>query len=802
MPLFLGLVAGVYATDASLWSWLGCGAALLLVFTLTRRITKTAAGLVLLFAGLGFVRAQLAWRWIPADHLLHAQVEDGSLVRLRARISDDVQANQFLIRDETAPAAAAPPSSRIEIEVSELSWADGQWRPCSGRALLRSVAALDCRYGDEVEITGRLRRLSNSGNPGGFDAALYYERENIRHQLFIQSPEQVVLLARPQWTVVGLFHNLRDRLTGVLARHLDGEDLALYATVLLGNRTMMQESMRDAFVQSGTMHLLAISGLHLMFWVAGVLWLGRVLRLPESGRVWSALVFAGAYALLVGPRGPVLRAFIMVMAWGGGILLYRRGNILNSLALAALAVLLLHPEEAWRPGFYLSFGAVLGIVLFSDPLQRVLNRADPAQAEIERLTGRKSRFGDLRRFFFASLIVSASCFVMIWPVTWYCFNVIAPLGIAANVLGVLGLVCALGCGTLLLLSGLLLPPLAPVLAAMAVAFSALLIRQAQTFSAIDWGHVYLPEPSLALVLGYYALVLYAALSRRRGRAKWMPCLAMVLALIAGGWIHFQRVPPEETTVTMLNVGSGACIVLEGVDGSVILYDCGSTGFADMGSQVVAPFLWHRGLARVDLLILSHEDADHVNGMVGLARRVRIGKVIVTPQFAGSEQGARHLEALRAAPGFHGEIAQAVAGDVLHESGGYRLVALHPAPDFAARNRNDESLLTRLEYGRSTFLLTGDLEAEGFARVPPEARRADVLQVPHHGSAVDGYAALLDSIAPAIGVVSTRFPELRPDVAAEYARRGVDVYCTESAGAIELRFAADGGCTVQTFGGAK
>ncbi len=262
-------------------------------------------------------------------------------------------------------------------------------------------------------------------------------------------------------------------------------------------------------------------------------------------------------------------------------------------------------------------------------------------------------------------------------------------------------------------------------------------------------------------------------------------LALSGAATVSGLI-FSAPPPAAARLTVLDVGQGAAAILETPSGRAAAIDCGSSNRPDAGSRVVAAFLLSRGATRLDLLFLSHPDADHVNAVAGLARRIAIGDV----------RGSEAVAALGLAP------ASVAKGDAFDLGPGHRIVALFPprghAPDGsrgAARSRNDASLVLRVETPGGTALVPGDLQDDGLRALlsgtPPAEIRADVLVLPHHGSFAVPLGDLLDRVRPRFAVASARRGFVPDSTRGALAERGIPLLETSESGAVVVTFFPSG-----------
>jgi competence protein ComEC len=291
------------------------------------------------------------------------------------------------------------------------------------------------------------------------------------------------------------------------------------------------------------------------------------------------------------------------------------------------------------------------------------------------------------------------------------------------------------------------------------------------------------------VPGWWLAVFYAgllsALILPTMRARWRP-----LALVGVGWLVFGlvliswRFAPDGLRVTFLSVGHGGCTVLETPDGRVLIYDAGALGGPDVTRRQIAPFLWHRGIKRIDEVLLSHADLDHFNGLPSLLEYFPVGQVTMTPSFADKNTpGVRETLAALERAGVRTRIVN--AGDRL-AAGKVTLDVLHPPAVGPEGNENARSMVLLVQHAGHALLLTGDLEGPGLDRVLSHAPRAvDVLMAPHHGSKAANPSALIAWSRPRLVVACQGPPPWPTQVPAIYESGGATYLGTWPNGAVTI-----------------
>jgi competence protein ComEC len=407
------------------------------------------------------------------------------------------------------------------------------------------------------------------------------------------------------------------------------------------------------------------------------------------------------------------------------LILRRRVLPANLFALSWLVIALLNPTDLFTSGCLLSFLSVAVLYwgaqhLFpneQDPLVRLIDTTRPAWQRGLRGMGRRV----LESYALTGLI-----WLAITPLAASRYQMISPSGLLLGPPLVVMTTVALFAGFLLLSAGLLCPPLTTLLVPIVHGSLSACEFLVDAADRLPYSHVYVGAIPVWWLWCFY-IGLLAVLTQEPLRRRWRWAgLAGLGWLCAGLAACAARMPGDELRCTFLAVGHGGCTVLETSDGRILLYDAGSLAGPDVTRRQIAPFLWQRGIRRIDEVILSHGDLDHFNGIPDLLDRFAVGQVTCTPTFADkSTPGVRHtLDILheRAIP-----MRIVKAGDRL-TAGDVSLEVLHPPAVGPEGNENARSLVLQVRHAGHVILLTGDLEGEGLRRMLSElpARRVDVL----------------------------------------------------------------------------
>ena len=637
------------------------------------------------------------------------------------------------------------------------------------------------RPAERWQFAVRLKRPHGVLNPGGFDLEAWLLERNLRATGAVRTGRRdpVPRLVDPRVERPGPLaerarHALRDRLAPMLeGRRYGGVLLAL----IVGDQRAIAAQDWTLFNRTGISHLVSISGLHITMiaslagWCVASVWRrtpALVARAPaQMAGVFAGLAAAVGYALLAGWGIPAQRTVLMLAVVALAWFARARIGLGAALALAAAVVCVVDPWAVLAAGFWLSFGAVTAIVwvVHGRVEERAVSawrRALVAGVRVQVAVTLALMPATVVLFHQLSLVSPIANAVAIPVVSW----IVTPLALVAGAFAVLPGVFSASADALLGVAHAVFEWLAAWLA-----WTAALPGSARAIATPPW-------PAIVL-----ALVGIAWLLAPPGwPARW---LGAVIALPLFVWPP-ERPGPGELWVTALDVGQGSAILLETRD-RTWLYDTGPrySSDSDAGERILLPYLRHRGIARLDGLIVSHLDSDHSGGTAAVLRGIPVQRVMssIAP----------------AAPLFGGRPVERCEAGARWSDGALEFTMLHPPVSDYERRRttNAMSCAVLVAVGSHRVLLTGDIgvveEAAILARWPGLA--VDWLAAPHHGSRSSSSATLLAALgaqeAAAQAGYRNRYGHPDPGVSARYAEHGIVLRRTDHSGALQWRMRADG-----------
>ncbi len=669
----------------------------------------------------------------------------------------------------SASRGAALASARVTLADATLRSRDRTYAIPGRVELIVPGADLLPRRDSRVRALGTLLRPRAARNPGETDGSRARRRRGVDAVVALKSARALTVVARPavaSWRA--RLDAVRDRLRTGLETTLGPSGAALAIALVLGDRQLLDPDDLDAAAVTGTIHLLAISGLHVgivLGVIRGLLGLFVAPTLADLAAVLVTLLYAG----LAGAGSPVLRAAVFALVVLGGRCLGRRSNPPSVVGATLSLLLLIDPGELFRPGFQLTFAAVVGI--WSGAGRHHARRPATVRARIG-------------RWMADGLATSLRASVATAPLVWFHFGRISLVGPLAGLLvspvfvALLGL--ALLCAALVCVAPALVGRLAPALETVAASFlGAVRLTAEVPFAAVSPMR---PGP-LALAAAAAASALW--LARRRRAAA-----ALVLVVIsAEAW---RARPPDALELWLFDVGHGQAALLRSPSGRTLLVDCGSRGRVAIGRRTVLPAMDAVGARTIDQLVVSHGDSDHLSGVADVARTGRVGRLVVGPRPPHTATGRLAVEIA----GQHvGSVEVVRRGDRIVDEGSNGLVVhvLHPPDELASGSQNDASLVLLAEFAGRRVLLPGDLESVGLRALlaaEPELR-ADVLVLPHHGQPDPWLAPLLHCTRPSLVVASRDDTPVAGEVVGVVDRSGAASRSTANHGAIVVRIRPDG-----------
>lgn len=591
----------------------------------------------------------------------------------------------------------------------------------------------DLSRGDHISIRGVLKPPLRPGNPGEFNYPLYLSHSGIYYNLSVKHAGDLRLLAREKGPLswVDKFRARGELLTKEL---LPARESAILLGMLLGSREGIDDEQYNAFQKTGIIHLFSVSGLHVGFLLLLVGWIASLLGIPKGKRFFSGVAVLLLYGTMIAWPICVIRSIFMGIL---GLLAYyygRKNDILNALAVAGVVNLILDPASLFTISFQLTYLATWGI-LFIFPR---LRQACPY----------KGWGWDL-----VWLPISAELAVM--PLIAYYFNILTPVSIITNILVSYVSGAAVIFGFISLFVAAFLPFLVSLFLYPAGFCIELILLIVNWVQYLPGGYIWVATPAVGMIILYYTSILMGsfALSNPQYRKYAYPALGILALFMAVLLIPASFHQRGLLEVDFIDVGQGDAVLLKTPRGKFVLLDGGGSTMYDVGTNTVLPYLHRRGIRSLRLLINSHPDNDHLQGVERVAKEIPV-KIIAVPESLLHAEEYRLLQRTAA----HKNIALLglSAGQAINIEEGLSITVLHPeGKTYLQNNNNNQSIVLRISYGEFSILLTGDIEKEAMQALLDDGRlhNTTVVKVPHHGSKGSLLPAFYQQIQAHYAVIS-------------------------------------------------
>lgn len=778
LALILGIITGEYLRPPVLLGAAGAlFSAVVVGALLFRRSPAAAASLLFFAAALG-----IFWTGLARESKSLLLPDTATHIDLVALVAEEgkVYANRetyvLKVREITLPeGGSAAIDEAVQLIVYPPEATNENFDPVFPRFA----------YGDLLKIHGQLEIPACASNPGEFDYRDYLSRRGIYTQIAVY-PTAIEQLAAGQGNrLLHGIYGLKSRVKQAMGQTLPPDTRQLLQALWFGEQSGLSFEERDIYQRTGLIHVFSVSGFHVGFLLLLALFIGRLLRLAAGLKIGLALAMLLFFAAMVGFAVPVMRAILMATLGLAAHYWNREKSLVSALALAAILILLANPLVLFDVAFQFSFLATWGLVYLYPALDERL-KSWPAWR--------------------ALILLPLGAQLGVVPLIAFNYNQITILSLLSNVLltGILGGIVLIGYLAFPLV--FIFPLVAESLFLGAGVLVSLITDLVRFMSGVPGSVINVASPPVwGLILYYLLAVGWAEGWLHKLKAgvwpalKTQPACRIVLALllITGGITGYAWTGHSDLKVVFLDVGQGDCIFIETPSGKTALVDGGGTpdfGFNNrsnyqVGRQVVLPYLRRQGINHLDLVVNTHPDSDHLEGLGAVLQEIPVACLVFAP---AKEPPAAYFELQQLALAKGTQVAEVKRGSLLNLDPQMQIQVLHPGPrlDQSSRHRNNNSLVLRLLYENNSLLLTGDVEAEGMRELVQSGveLKSQVFKVPHHGSRHSQDTNFLSEVNPQVAIISVgknNFGHPAAEVVQDFQQRQVPVFRTDQHGAITL-----------------
>ena len=631
--------------------------------------------------------------------------------------------------------------------------------------------------GDTISSKGEIKKLTGKRNPGDFDFRSHFSRQGNYGRLFIDKKYESQfhfgkLPFLKKW--IRLSQNF---VRNTLNKSTDSKTSGLLTALLLGDKSTIDENMKEDFANTGVIHVLAVSGLHVGYILIILTIFASVIRIPWGWNRLVIIIGLIAFCALTGGKPSVIRASTMAGLYVITRVLNRPGNIWNIIGFSACLLLAFDPLYIMGLGFILSYSAVVSIIYFYGLFEKLLpKKLKPSTIENWFLKNVWSLF-----------LVSLSAQIGTLPITAAYFHKVPIISLVANVMivPIVGIIVVLG----FMILGLSFSPILSELVGNAAwLFQTIISWLAHYFSSFSFSTFPISQIGIldVVLYGLFILGLFW-IFQLKYRSKGIITFLLITNLVIWGNIR-----KPETTILFMDVGQGDAALIIFSNEQTMLIDAGNRNRReDWGERVVIPVLNHFGISKLNWTVMSHPHADHIGGLVSLVESIPTDTLLDTYSGYGSWTYNHLIERYS---DLGTVIKNPKAGETLNISPMESIQYFAPDSIFSVNqhNVNNASIVFKLNIGTKSFLFTGDLEHEGDDALAKfgDNLKVDILKVGHHGSITSTTEKVLSIIEPELAVVSVgdgnKFSHPSPIVMDRLIDHKIQIHRTDFSGALWIQ----------------
>ena len=604
--------------------------------------------------------------------------------------------------------------------------------------------------GDKISILGKLSDAYNSRNPGEFDYRNYLRLHDIYKTFLVFGYNNVEVLSKDN---LGFFYQkvvypAKVFALGNIDENMSGDQGAYLKGLVTGERSDLSKELKEAFINTGVMHLIAVSGLNVAYIIISITLILSLFRIPQLPRTIITILVLIFYCIFTGSPASIVRATIMGILFLVSLILERKTNFYNIVGVSALFILIYDSKQLFDPGFVLSFGAVISMVFFYERFEKLF---------VHKISEWELKGKKYIRYILVLFLTTLAAQIGTLPITATYFEKISFISLLANLVVVPLANIALAIGFFQIIAGVFSGFLSSIIAEtnnFLLSFQLIFIKWCASF---DIAYTEFYKFNLFNTVAYF-VILISLLTATMKKLKFR--LVLSFLIIASVFIYnvdFEK----KLKVTFLDVGQGDCAIIHTPDDKTIVVDCGKKSMSyNSGERTIAPYLKRNGITKIDLLILTHYHLDHVGGVKYLLENFEVDKIIDNEQKHNSKT-AKTIDNL---------IREKKISRIKIKSGNYidgiedlRIYFFNISSkennsysNFGKGDPNNESLVFKLKYKETDILFTGDIETGGercLQRNYSEFLESDILKVAHHGSGSSSSIPFLVKNKPEYSVIS-------------------------------------------------
>ena len=640
------------------------------------------------------------------------------------------------------------------------------------------------KFGYKIKFVGEYIRPTKRRNYQGFDYSLYLKTQKLYGTF--ESSNYSILSTNCCGYVEKIVNSFKESTKRILRDNLDKDLAELCIGILIGDRGNLEDKIEEDFKKSNLTHMLAVSGSHFVYIISCIKYLEKVFKWRNFNNVLTIIIII-LFMELTGNTASVVRSGIMAIMLILAKVFHRKSDVWTNMAVSVIASLVYNPYTIFDIGFELSYGGVMGIVIFYDKVK----------AGIERTFLKRFKKRKILQYIEEGASVTISANLVIIPIMMYNFNTISFSFIISNLLagGLLGIIVILG--FLLVFLSLMLGKTLSIFFYILNFLLKALTKIAEVCSKLPFSYIYVPTPKiLGIFIFYYYLFRY--MLRKSVRFNNMKVRAVILVLIIIFNLGYPILSSKRIglEINFIDVGQGDCTLIR-ANGKSILVDAGGSKDEksfDVGKNTVFPYLLDRGIASLDYVIVSHFDSDHCQGFNFILKNMKVKTAIICNIGQESEE---YNHFVRLAKENKTKIRYVQKGSIIKLGKNKIIEILYPDKNEKINDnaKNNNAIVFKLTWNKFSMLFTGDIEEKAERKIlemyknKEEKLKSDILKVAHHGSKSSTMQEFLEIVKPSLALIgvgeNNNFGHPNDMVLNRLEQSGCKTYRTDMLGEITI-----------------
>lgn len=643
------------------------------------------------------------------------------------------------------------------------------------------------KFGYKIKFVGEYIRPTKRRNYQGFDYSLYLKTQKLYGTF--ESSNYSILSTNCCSYVEKIVNSFKESTKSILRGNLDKDLAELCIGILIGDRGNLEDKIEEDFKKSNLTHMLAVSGSHFVYIITCIKYLEKVFKWRNFNNVLTIIIII-LFMELTGNTASVIRSGIMAIMLILAKVFHRKSDVWTNMALSAVLALVYNPYTLFDIGFELSYGGVIGIVVFYDKVKDTLGK----------IIIKMHKESKMLQYILEGTSVTISANLVIIPIMIYNFNTISFSFIVSNLLagGLLGIIVILG--FLLVFLSLMLGQTLSIFFYILNFLLKALTKIAEVCSKLPFSYIYVPTPKILGIFIFYSY-LFFIINRDRLRVRIFNTLKVriaILILIIIFNLGYPILSSKEygLEINFVDVGQGDCTLIR-ANGKNILVDAGGSreekGF-DVGKNTVFPYLLDRGIVSLDYVIVSHFDSDHCQGFNFILKNMKVKTAIICNIGQESEE-YNHFVIL--AKENKTKIRYVQKGSIIKLGKNKIIEILYPDKNEKINDnaKNDNAIVFKLTWNKFSMLFTGDIEEKAERKIlemyknKEEKLKSNILKVAHHGSKSSTMQEFLEIVKPSLALIgvgeNNNFGHPNDMVLNRLEQSGCKTYRTDMLGEITI-----------------